>query len=117
MTTATYAQSHTRNIEDTLIYKRAALISLGLIAVCLVLYAYALGSTVHFVIARSASQKEAQELSAHIGTLQVEYLAKAQSVNLDTGATLGLHEASTISFVSKTASTVSKLSMAVPHEL
>ena len=104
-----YAQSHTINPEQLLFYKRAALICLGIIGVSAVLYAYALCSTIHFVIARSGYQKEAQVLSAQIGSLQVEYLSKAQSVNLDTGATLGLHEANKISFVSLTAPTVSKV--------
>jgi hypothetical protein len=116
MTTAAFIQSHTRNLEETLVYKRAALVCIGLIAVGVILYAYALCSTIHFVIARGSSQKEAQELSAHIGTLQVEYLAKAQSINLNTGASLGLHEANKISFVSRGASAVSKLSFAAPHE-
>ncbi len=116
MTTAAFIQSHTRDIEEATLYKRAALIALGLIGVCIILYAYALGSTIHFVIERSAYQKEAQALSARIGTLQVEYLAQAQSINLDRGATLGLHEAHEISFVSRTAPTVSQVSVAAPHE-
>jgi len=112
----TYAQSHTRTFEDALLYKRAALVALGLIGLCIVLYAYALGSTVHFIMARSASQKEAQALSAHIGKLQVAYLAKAQAVNLDTGATLGLHEAKTISFVNRGTTAMSRVSVATGHE-
>lgn len=117
MTTAAFIQSHTRDIEEATLYKRAALLALGLIGVCIILYAYAVGSTIHFVIERSAYQKEAQQLSANIGTLQVEYLAKAQAINLERGASLGLHEAREISFVSKTAATVSKLSVLAPHEL
>lgn len=110
-----YTQSHTINLEQMLFYKRAALICIGLIGLLVVMYGYALGSTVHFVIARSQYQKEAQELSAHIGSLQVAYLAKAQSINLDTGATMGLHEARTISFVNRSAETVSRAS-ATLHE-
>lgn len=117
MTTAAFIQSHTRDIEETTLYKRAAFIALGLIGVCVILYAYAVGSTIHFIIERSAYQKEAQQLTATIGNLQVEYLAKAQSINLARGAALGLHEASEISFVSKTAATISKLPVTASHEL
>lgn len=111
-----YAQSHTQTFEAVLFYKRAALTCLALIGLCVILYAYALGSTVHFVMQRGAYQKESQALSTHIGKLQVSYLNHTQNINLDTGATLGLGEAGTISFVNRSASSLSRVAVGDAHE-
>lgn len=117
MKTISYIQSHTRDIEETLLYKRLVFSVLAIIVLCGALYVYAVSSTIYFVIERSAYQKEVQELTATIGNLQVEYLAKTQSISLQRGAALGLSEAREISFVSRNTSTASNRSVTALHEL
>ena len=89
----------------------------GLIVVLAGLYVYALGSTIHFVIARGTYEKQAQALQSSLAQLQVNYLTVADSVTIERGQTLGLHEAKNVSFVRKTALSGGELSLADTHKL
>jgi len=107
-------QLHIEDIEETLFYKRAVFLCLSLMAVSVAVYAYAIGSTVHFVLLRSAYEKQAGQLSAHLGNLQSQYLAMSEGITLDRGTSLGLHATKDVSFVNRAAP---ELSFAGGHEL
>jgi hypothetical protein len=106
-------QLHIENLEETLFYKRAVFLCLSLAVVFIAIYAYAIGSTVHFVLLRGTYEKQAGVLSAELGNLQAQYLAESQAITLDRGVALGLHATSDISFVSRAQP---ELSFAGGHE-
>lgn len=117
MTTTTHVRYNKTADEDILVYKRAVLLLVGVIALLAGLYAYAIGSTIHFVIARSSYQKQSETLQSSIAKLQVSYLSNSETVTLDRGTTLGLHETKHISFVNKSTPTVSEVAFVSAHEL
>ena len=107
-------QLHIEDIEETLFYKRAVFFCLSLIAVFIAVYAYAIGSTVHFVLLRGTYEAQASQLSADLGNLQSQYLVASENITLDRGTTLGLHATKDISFVNRATP---ELSFAGGHEL
>lgn len=110
-------QFQTQVLGDTLVYERAAKICIALIAVLVVLYGFALGSTVHLVMKRSAYETKGQQLTSHIAELESNYIKLTQNITLSRGEVLGLHEAKNISFVTRALPSVSALSSVSAHEL
>jgi cell division protein FtsL len=115
MTTAHVRYNKTSS-EDMFVYKRLVLLLGALILLMVGLYAYAIGSTIHLVIARSSAQKQSETLQSSIAKLQVSYLSNSESVTLDRGTALGLHETKHVSFVKK-ATPASEVAFAGGNEL
>lgn len=110
-------QFQTQVVGDVLVYERAAKVCIALIAMLIVLYGYAVVSTVHFVIERSSYEASGQQLTSHIADLESNYLRLSEAITLSSGEALGLHETKNISFVTRALPSVSTLSMASTHEL
>lgn len=117
MTTSRYARHEAALYPETLFYKRAVFICIGLIAVFITLYVVALGSTVHYVLARTSYEEQASNLSANLANLQAQYLTASESITLDRGAALGLHATKDVSFVNRTTENGAALSFVDTHEL
>jgi hypothetical protein len=117
MTHTTHVQFQKTRDVDVLTYKRAVLLLGGLIVVLAALYTYALGSTIHLVLTRSAYEKQAATLQSAIAQLQVNYLAASDSVTIERGQALGLREATNVSFVRKATSGGGELSFVDTHKL
>ena len=109
-------QFKTNAIAESLAYERAAKACIVLIAVFGLLYAYALGSTVNFVIKRSAFLHQSEQLTSNIASLESKYIKMTQNVTLEKGQAIGLHEAKKISFVTRGDSNVSFLPNVDSHE-
>ena len=110
-------QFQTQVVGDILVYERAAKVCIALIGMLIIMYAYALGSTVHLVMQRSSYESSGQQLTSHIADLESNYLKLSEGVTLARGEALGLHEAKNISFVTRALPSVSTLSLASTHEL
>lgn len=103
--------------QEALLYQQAVKIGLYIIALLFIMYIYAVGSTVHFVLNHSSYEKKSRELTSEIATIEVNYLKMSESLTLARGETYGLHEAQHVSFVERSVSALSQNTSSVAHEL
>ncbi|GEM_PF-6670818 len=78
-------------------------VSLGLFCLSCVLYVFFIQKAVFNTVARSDIEKEMRILNGKVSTLEAEYIAIENSVNLETAAVYGLKEAVPTQYISRRA--------------